>query len=141
MLIGTLGPESRYRTSLTCLYTTIHPSLSLRVYKQRLSPHLNAPTHPIQPSPSPLPFPSTSTPFPNLYILRICVSPIYFSRPESKCSHHSKSMVSQIRRNHGVKLSLGSASMARSSVGETHFVSRTSFGLMASVTDAEVKRM
>ena len=44
-------------------------------------------------------------------ILRISFSPKYFSRPESRWSHHSYSMLSQMSLNHGVNLSDGSLNM------------------------------
>lgn len=55
----------------------------------------------------------------NYNILRICCSPKYFSRPESRWSHHSYSMLSQMSLNHGVNLSDGSLNIVFRSSWET----------------------
>lgn len=52
-------------------------------------------------------------------ILRISCSPRYFSSPESRWSHHSYSILSQMSLNHGVNLSEGSLNMVFRSSWET----------------------
>jgi hypothetical protein len=75
------------------------------------------------------------------HILRIAVSPMYFSRPSSKCSHHSKSMVLQISLNQGVNLSAGSWNNSFNPSAVTYLVSWTSFGFGSRSTSALMKRM
>lgn len=75
------------------------------------------------------------------YMRLISVSPLYLSRPWSRCAHHSNSMLSQMSLNHGVKTSLSSLNMALNWSADTYLVSLTSFGLGLRSTSAFMKRM
>ena len=76
-----------------------------------------------------------------IYILLICLSPLYLSNPSSRCSHHSNSIEWQISLNHGVKARLLSLNIVFNSSSETYLLSRTSFGLMSKSTSALMNRM
>ena len=75
------------------------------------------------------------------YILLICVSPLYLSRPSSRCSHHSNSIDSQINLNHGVNVILSSLNILFSSSAVTYRVSLASLGLTSRSTSALINRM
>ena len=66
---------------------------------------------------------------------------VYFSSPESRCSHHSNSMEWHISLNHGVNFRLGSSNRPFNSAGATYCVSRTSFLLTSRSTLALMNRI
>lgn len=76
-----------------------------------------------------------------LYMRRICCSLVYFSRPESRLSHHSNSMELQISLNQGVNFKVGSSKSFFRLSAPTYWVAWTSLGLLSRSTCVLMKRM